>query len=195
VNEVAQRLKSAVATRGRRFLSAKGFEPDGDENLFHQFRRIRDDGARDLVEYQFDKHDRARCVLNFGRVPPKGLIDAYGRLVPVEHVRVSLLPVSARLHRWPLLPCWFDAESSLATGDTTQRIEYVMDAIERLFAEVELWFKTGERAAHVKVYRNAHNEAGVRRRSMELRHAWPPEGWTAEDEAATHAARQLGGDT
>lgn len=195
MNEVTQLLKSAVATRGRRFLSAKGFEPDGVENLFHRFRRIRDNGARDLVEYQFDKRDRARCVLNFGRVPPMGLVDAYGRLVPAEHVRVSLLPVSARLHRWPLLPSWFDAESSLVARDTTQRVEYVMGAIERLFPEVESWFSTDKRGAHVKVCRHVHNEAGTRRRSMELRHAWPPEGWTAEDEAATHAARQLGGDT
>lgn len=182
-----QLLREAVKTEFSSHVADLGFvkEKRHDSNGLVYFYRRALDQRQDLLEAQFDQYHRPKVVLNFGSVPVTGLIDGYGRRLSAEEVYCYHLVKTARLYRvfLPFYRQWFRLsrlDLALATPDKAAWQEVSL-MIAR-FVEVENWLNKREIGPHVEVSVNPINEPSAAKRRMIANGAWPPEGWTEEDE-------------
>jgi len=170
----SQELRAAVKELLVPHIQSLGFGEDSREiwkqdaygHLFCKF--LRWNGNRmELLNIQFDKHGRAKFVLNFGVVPPDG-VEYYGHHCAQQDATVGHLHQQARLYagnrftmRWfgfPLL------RLPLLRSPTSPDI--VHRAI-RLFPQVDAWLKDGIVGPNVRVldisaHSNKYSKANVR---------------------------------
>lgn len=187
---LTQRLKGRVIQQLGQTLASLGFTPDVPDGVFYSYRRLRRDFV-DLVEVQFNKTNRPKFVVNFGTAPREGIIDAYGRAIATDELRVSHLEWSGRLYRWPWLIRWFGIGPMFSAGDGGAALERCAARALRLLPKVERWFQTGQRGPYLRIHRHPENAPGARKDRMQADGKWPPEGWTREDEEAVLRAARL----
>lgn len=160
-----------------------GFQPEKKRNEFYSFRRPGEE-RDEIIEVQFDKHNRPKFVLNFGIVPANGIIDAYGRFVDKGNVQIAHLAKSGRLYALPYSQFWFRPNVLFGFRTLECSVKKGVAHLIHVFWQVEQWFETGELKPNIRLYTNQENGPGVRKKSMQERGVWPPEGWTKEDEAS-----------
>ena len=174
-------LQKAILDDFGQHVFARGFQPEAARDGAFSFRRYgieRDD----VIEVQFDKFGAPKFVLNFGSIPSTGLIDSYGRFVKTHDARISHLVNHGRLHRYPHSIIWFKAQDFFGIRSAQQAVAVEIERLVCLFEQVELWFETGGIGSNIKLYKDDWNAPGVRKKSMQARGKWPPEGWTPDDE-------------
>jgi hypothetical protein len=177
-----ERLRALIRSRFSEFVAGHGFERERGDTLGFRFRR-KTDQRHDLIEVQFDKYLRPRFILNFGTVSSDGLIDAYGRHIKAYDVRISHLVESGRLNACPgfFLEHWFGV-GGFTISPPERVAERQIERLIRLFPQVERWFATGRAGMNLSVRTEPINMPGARKKFMEAKGSWPPEGWTKEDE-------------
>lgn len=176
-------LRKALKEDFHKYILRLGFQPERKFDDVIPYRRIRD-GSNDLIELQFDKYGRPRFVLNFGNAPADGIIDAYGRFVPAKNVCIAQLVQHGRLHAFPYSIIWFKPNTLLGIRSDEVAVNKVISQFILLAEQVEHWFRTGVSGPNLRIYSDHWNAPGVRKKSMQERGVWPPEGWTEEDEKA-----------
>lgn len=132
----------------RRPLSRRERESSDLRSSFPFGTMIRRQGESiHLLNIQLDKHERAQFILNFGAVPPKGVVLPSG-VVPIEEALVSDLLSVFRLHPKQHSLRWFRRSwmSFLGFGDAANPVN---DAIA-LFPQVETWFRDGVAGPNVQ---------------------------------------------
>jgi len=135
---------------------------------------------------QFDKYQRPKFILNFGKVPTEGLIDSYGRFVKADEVRISQLVEQGRLYSCPkltFLEHWFGV-GYFTMLPPKRAAEAEIEKLIRLFPQVDRWLDSGETGSNVQIWERLHNAPGVAKKALQAKGMWPPEGWTEEDERA-----------
>jgi hypothetical protein len=178
-------LRELTKSRFLAFIKERGFEADGTDSLTFRFRRKVKE-RHEMIEIQFDQYHRPMFVLNFGTVPSDGLVDAYGRLVEANNVRIFHLVERGRLYSRPrflsLSGRWFRV--GLGLGSPEEKAKLQVEKLIRLFSQVETWFASGAKALNLEISTWPQNAPGVAKKAMEARGSWPPEGWSKEDEKA-----------
>jgi hypothetical protein len=178
-------LRMTIKTSFTEFLQSRGFEKFDEDRLTYRFRR-QADGRQDLVEVQFDKHRRPKFVVNAGRHPAEGIVDAYGRFVNADKVHVSQLVDQAGLYALPktiFWEPWFGiGRLSIRTVESAARRE--IERLTRLFDQVERWLTAGSRGPSIYVRTVRQNKPGFAKATLTAKGLWPPDGWTEGDEAA-----------
>jgi hypothetical protein len=111
------------------------------------YMKRRNGALLELVEVQLDKHGMPKFVLNFGAVPPEGIVLPWVRLSQ-EDATVSALPDGLRLYRRPRLLVWF-ALPWLPTNRQRRAVKAVDRAIA-LYPEMEAWFSTRSMGPHLR---------------------------------------------
>src|SRR5258708_17704626 len=110
----SEELRDAVKKRLISFILSRGFQEDKRDIYKHDpyghqtSRFLRWNGDRlELLNIQFDKHGRAKFVLNFGVAPPEGVDDYLGHHAQLG-TDISNIPKHARLYAGnPYLMRWF----------------------------------------------------------------------------------------
>jgi hypothetical protein len=154
----SQDLRDCVKKLLIPFIHSRGFQDDRRE-LFkpdpsgHQRRRFmrwnRD--RLELVEIQFDKHGRAKFVLNLGVVPPEGA-DNYLGHVNQPDAGIVHLPEHARLYAGnPYLMCWFGFPSLRIPLLRNPSAEDVVGHATKLFPQAEAWLREGIVGPNIRV--------------------------------------------
>jgi hypothetical protein len=170
------------AFRFSEFVHRLSFESEPGGALQFPFRR-RNPQKHDLIDVQFDKYHRPRFILNFGQVGLDGLIDAYGRYIKVDDVRIYHLVEGGRLNARPrlVLEHWFGVGPP-AVRPVESAADLEIEKLIRLFPQVERWFTTGRIGWNLSILKKPENAPGVRKKYMEAGGTWPPARWTQEDE-------------
>src|SRR5690242_8201562 len=176
-------MRSLIRSQFLRYLEGHGFEEDdGREQIFGYRRRLAD--RHDLVEVQFDRCQRPKFILNFGKVDGNGLIDAYGRHVEAENTKIFLLVEQGRLNAFSkpeFLEHWFGPRW-WSVGSTEVMAVAAVQRLIQLFPQVDNWLVDGRLGPNLRIRHSPHNASGTAKRALEAKGLWPPEGWTAEDE-------------
>lgn len=183
MRKITSMLQKALKEDFHGHMVRLGFQSERRYDNFFPYRRVRDE-SDDLIEVQFDKYGRPRFVLNFGSVPADGIIDAYGRFVPTKDVRIAQLVQHGRLHAFPYSTIWFRPNTLLGFRSDEVAVNKVISHFIFLTEQVERWFRTGVSGPNLQIYSDQWNAPGARKKSMQERGVWPPEGWTEEDEKA-----------
>lgn len=189
MSKLTSSLKQTIVDDFGSFLAQAGFRSDGKQNDFYFYRRELPE-RYELVEVQIDKYHRPKFVINFGFVSKDGIIDPYGRLFPASEVRVAQLVLNGRLYRWPCSRAWFHVHTFFGLRSPEISVKSEIDHLIKLFQQVEKWFEAGSVGPNLSIYKDLENEPGVRRKSMQERGVWPPDGWTYEDEEAVKKAER-----
>ena len=180
-------LRQGIKSEFTDHLHLLGFKRErvnDTSGLSYFFRRILS-ARHDLVEVTFDQYHKPQFVIEFGEVPVEGIIDSYGRGVPVNEVRCYQLVENGRLYRSCFLSIgkWFGISSiEGAMFDLEVLANKEIQRSIRLYQQVEDWFQKGIVGRNLIVSKNIHNEAGVAKRAMIAKGIWPPDGWTENDE-------------
>ena len=164
------------------YLAELGFKRDEEADLY--WREL--DGFRELVEVQFDKRQQPKFVVNFGKAPLNGVVDSYGRHLPVGSVRIGNLVVAGRLYRFPFSILWFRVYLVFGLRSPDASVKSEVSRLVALFEQVLEWFRTGKVGSNLSISNRSENEPGARQKSMKERGVWPPDNWTEEDERALH---------
>lgn len=61
------------------------------------YRRKKEDGGFDLIEFQFDKYGSSKFVINYGRIGKDGYITEWGDKIEAENARPSDAPECFRI--------------------------------------------------------------------------------------------------
>lgn len=183
MRETALILRRAIQDSFHTHLLRLGFQPERKRDDFVSYRRIRS-AQHELVEVQLDKYGRPRFVLNFGAVPACGIVDAYGRFIAAEDVQIAQLVQQGRLYSVPYSAIWFRPKRLFGIRSADAAVAKAISHLVYEFGQVEQWFETGACGPNIRVSAEPWNASGIRKKSMMQRGAWPPEGWTEEDERA-----------
>ncbi len=183
MEQLTSLLKEAIVDDFGMHVLGLGFQPEKKRNEFYPYRRSGEE-RDEIIEVQFDKHNRPKFVLNFGVVPANGIIDAYGRFVSRKNVQIAHLVQHGRLYSLPYSMFWFSPNALFGFRTTKYSVEKAVAHLIHLFWQVERWFEIGELNPNIRLYTNQENTPGVRKKSMQERGVWPPESWTEEDEAS-----------
>lgn len=186
-NNLTTLLKRAVVEDFSAHLVQLGFQPETRRHDFYPYRRLGQE-CDDLVEVQMDKYHRPKLLLNFGIVPSKGIVDPYGRFLDRTKVQVAHLTQNGRLYSWPYSIAWFSPNTFFGLRSPESSVKAEVAHLINVFRQVERWFETGESGPNIWIYGNPENAPNVRRKSMQERGVWPPEGWTKEDDEAVNKA-------
>lgn len=176
-------LKNTVAEQFGSYVLGLGFKRAGENAEFYSYRRLRET-RYDLVEVQFDKHNKPKFILNFGVVPKEGMVDAYGRFMAAESVQIAHLEESGRLYGCPAFMCWFRPLGLFGLRKPEFSVSKSVTRLKDGFRQVERWFEGGEIGPNMRLYNHPENRPGIRKRSMQTRGVWPPDDWADNDEAA-----------
>lgn len=87
MEQLTSLLKEDIVDDFGMYVLGLGFQPEKKRNEFYPYRQSGKE-RDEIIEVQFDKHNRPKFVLNFGVVPENGIIDAYGRFVGRENVQI-----------------------------------------------------------------------------------------------------------
>ncbi|MBY6243942.1 DUF4304 domain-containing protein [Methylosinus sp. Sm6] len=185
-------LRAGIKSDFAEYLGSVGFarEKSNDSSgLSYVFRRVLST-RHDLVDVQFDQYHRPKFIINFGSAPPEGIIDTYGREVPVNDVKIYQLVVNGRLSPSPYCRIrWFGIsaiKAAIIGSEAAAKKE--IDRVIHLFLEVDNWFNKGVIGSHLSIFNNPHCEPGAAKRTMITGGSWPPKGWSKEDEDAVKKA-------
>lgn len=157
-----QQLRDAVKRLLIPYILSRGFQEDKRE-IFkpdpygHLTRRfMRWDGNKlQLVEIFFDKHGRAKFVIEAGNVPPDGVDTYYGH-VNQQSAAIVHLSVSARLYASNrYLMRWFGFPLIRIPLIRDPSAEDIVRRAIRLFPQVEAWLREGKVGPNVRVYNEA----------------------------------------
>jgi hypothetical protein len=147
-------LRNSLKTDFFPFLLERQFKREASSSLFYPFRRI--NHCHQLVEIQFDKHQKPKFVINFGEVPNEGIIDSYGRNRPAELVSVCELQDSGRLYKSCLGKCWFSPNRWFGLRSLETSIFAETQLLKKLFVQVELWFDNKQKGSNITIDNWSH---------------------------------------
>lgn len=107
------------------------------------------DKILEIVEIQFDKHGKAKFVINFGVVPEAGVT------LPWTHIEqnnadVSALSEAYRLYSQSLFPNWF--ELGILSEKTEENVKKLVDKAIALYPEIETWFSSKVVGKHMRKF-------------------------------------------
>lgn len=149
----SKRLRKAVKELLIPYIYSRGFQDDTrgiskSANLFNAFVRW-NGNTLELLNVQYDKHGRAKFVLNFGVVPPEG-VEYCGYHYGQQDAIVGGLPQQARLYyRRPW--CWFGFPLIRIPLLRNPSAEDIANRAIRLFPQIEAWLKDGVKGPNIGV--------------------------------------------
>ena len=157
-NSKSQQLRAAVKSQLVPFLHSCGFETDNREIWKHdpyghqRCRFMRWNGDKlELVNVQFDKHGRAKFVINLGVVPANG-VDYVGSHYAQMDADISALPQNARLYAGnPYLMHWFGFPVLKVPVLRNPSAEDVVKDAIRVFPQAETWLREGKVGPNIRV--------------------------------------------
>jgi hypothetical protein len=147
-------LRSEIKRVFAPHLASKGFTPD--PRHFLCYRRI-DAEEVHVCDIQWDKYDRPRFVLNFGKAPAARVVDVTGKPIMPEDILPSHAPTWGRLTPRPggMTGSWFRQDRSLiewlVTWSRLRSSEQVIVELMTLFGEVEEFWRSGTIGPHMRL--------------------------------------------
>jgi len=168
-NTKSQQLRDAVKRLLIPSIHSRGFQDD-KRKLFkpdpygHQRRRfMRWNGDKlELVDIQFDKHGRAKFVLNLGVVPPEGADNYLGHVKQLD-AGIVHLPKNARLYTGnPYLMRWFGFPLLKVPVLRNPSAEDIVQHAIRLFPQAEAWLREGVVGPNVRAQTGANVKGSVK---------------------------------
>ena len=154
-----QQLRDAVKRLLIPYILSRGFQEDKREiwkhdPYGHQTKRFLRNyaGRLELVEIQFDKHGRAKFMINMGVVPPEG-VEYYGCHYTHDEATIGGLPLEARLYSSNrYLMRWFGFPLIRIPLIRDPSAEDIVRRAIRLFPQVEAWLREGKVGPNVRVH-------------------------------------------
>lgn len=171
------------------FLSGRGFKYGGLYNMCYIFRRVIRSDAH-IIEVQLDQYNRPNYIVNFGRFASDGIVDAYGRSLLPEKVRVWHLPERGRLYPRRMSPFyifgppWFGLPL-IRLRPLSEILQFEFLRLTVLFDQVEEWLCGKPPGPNLRIFYEKGKEANSAKQAMIDRGRWPPKDWTDADEAAS----------
>lgn len=139
-----------IESRGFQSDKRGAYQPDTYAHLFKRFCRPAGTSLQ-LLNIQHEKYGRPKFVLNFGSVPPDGVM-YYGYHYPQDKTSLAALPVWARLCErriWGLR--WFGYPLIKIPWLRNPSPEDIVQRAIAAFPQVEAWLVDGTKGPNVGV--------------------------------------------
>ncbi len=152
VNQLESKLVSRLRALGFQSVGLNQSELSDREFVTAHplgFHRRPSDGGYDLIDIQFDPRGDARFAINAAHVGPDGIRLPWGKIVDMEDAHATDSVSYVRLIDGPVWKRWFGAR--LFSKRSLSQAEEIVDRALEKFAEIEVWFQTGECGRHLEV--------------------------------------------
>lgn len=176
-----KQLRNSIKIEFAKYLNELGFERKRSicDSLSYNFMQL-EDHKRNLVDVTFDQYNRPMFVVDFGSVPNDGIVDAYGRHIEANKVRIHTLVQNGRLYRRNIsvFKIWFQISYfRFRLYGLQSAIDHEMDVLKLKFKEIETWFNEGMEGPNLELNYNDYNLPESAKIALMERGAWPPKDW------------------
>lgn len=149
---VDARLSEVFTKHGFSFVPLPPDESNSDLNSIFPLGRLKRERnkALDIVEFQFDKYERLRFVINCGTVPENGVTLPWGVHLARDVADVSALADAYRLYSSPLRARWFRV--GFFSPANEKSLARAVDKAAALSSEVIEWFESKSVGKHMRKF-------------------------------------------